>query len=303
MRRGHQGDLFLLAADHRDSLRTALAARGLPADGEALRNAKQLIWEGFLAARDRLDHRGLGILVDEETGAGVARSARAAGVPLAMPVESSGVDDFCFAYGDDFGRHIEDFDPDLAKVLVRWNPADEPARKARQAEGLARLAAWLGQRARPLLFELIVPPSPGQLAAAGGDRAEYDHRVRPALMVESVAEIHAAGIEPVWWKLEGIAAPAACRAVADAVRAGGRSEARAVVLGRGEAGARVDEWLRAAARTPGYAGFAVGRTIWWEALAGWQQGIQGRAQAVEAIALAYSHFVETYRDAASAARP
>jgi hypothetical protein len=44
------------------------------------------------------------------------------GVPLAMPVEKSGQDEFDFEFGSDFGRHIEAFDPTFAKVLVRYNP-------------------------------------------------------------------------------------------------------------------------------------------------------------------------------------
>ena len=41
---------------------------------------------------------------------------------LAMPAERSGQNMFDFQYGEDFGEHIERFDPDFTKVLVRYNP-------------------------------------------------------------------------------------------------------------------------------------------------------------------------------------
>ena len=61
-----------------------------------------------------------------------------------MPVEKSGQNEFDFEYGDDFGAHIEKFDPDFSKVLVRYNPDDDAEMNERQlgaAEAARRLAA------------------------------------------------------------------------------------------------------------------------------------------------------------------
>jgi 5-dehydro-2-deoxygluconokinase len=49
---------------------------------------------------------------------------------------------------------------------------------------------------------------------------------------------------------------------------------------------------------PGYVGFAIGRTIWWDGVQGWKDGTLNRAQAVEAIAATYRHFVDVYEEAA-----
>ncbi len=65
-------------------------------------------------------------------------------MPLAMPVERSGQDEFDFEYGDDFGAHIEAFDPTFAKVLVRYNPdgdADLNRRQTAAAGAAQPLAA------------------------------------------------------------------------------------------------------------------------------------------------------------------
>ena len=51
------------------------------------------------------------MLVDEQFGGDIPREAKERGLKLAMPVEKSGQDEFDFEYGDDFGAHIEKFDP------------------------------------------------------------------------------------------------------------------------------------------------------------------------------------------------
>lgn len=300
---GHEGNLFILAADHRDTLRTGMfgitGRAPTAAEQDQLRAAKTIVWEGFCRARaEGVPAAAAGLLVDEETAAGVARSAAAAGVLLAMPVERSGQRVFDFAFGNGFGAHIEDFNPAFSKVLVRWNPADDPAVKAAQGERLAHLGAWLHARGRKYLFELVVQPTRRQLELVSGSPADFDARLRPALMLEAIQEIREAGVEPDVWKIEGLDAHDDCRLVASLLREGGRGLVKAVVLGRGADRDRVEHWLRVAAGVPGYAGFAIGRTIWWDAVRGWKDGTVSREQAVATIARLYRHFVDVYEEAA-----
>ena len=74
------------------------------------------------------------------------------------------------------------------------------------------------------------------------------------------------------WKVEGMDAAADYRAVAEAARAGGRDEVGLVVLGAGADEETVARWLREAAGVEGFIGFAIGRTIFWDALQGWLRG-------------------------------
>lgn len=305
---GHEGKLFVLAADHRTTLRGGMfgisGREATAAEQARIRDAKTVIWEGFRRALEEGVPAGAAVLlVDEETAAGVARAAAAAGVVLAMPVECSGRDVFDFAFGADFGAHIEGFNPRFSKVLVRWNPADDPAVKRAQGDRLARLGAWLHARGRRYLFELLVPPTRHQLDLAGGSRAGFDAHLRPGLMLEALGEIREAGVEPDVWKIEGLDTREGCALVSDLIRQGGRDGVRAVVLGRGADRARVEHWLRSAAGVPGYAGFAIGRTIWWDAVQGWKDGTVSREEAVATIARLYQHFVKTYEEAAASAAP
>jgi myo-inositol catabolism protein IolC len=299
---GYEGELYILAFDHRGSFQKKMfGISGEPSAEETERiiDAKRLIYEGFRRAlAEGAPRDAAGILIDEQYGAEVAREARADGLIVAMPVEKSGQDEFDFEYGEAFGEHIEAFDPTFSKVLVRYNPEGDADMNRRQSERLARLSDWLHANGRRFLFELLVPAEPAQLEAVGGDADRYDKEVRPGLMLKAIEELQAAGVEPDIWKIEGIDQRSDCERIAVAVRAGGRDQVACVVLGRGADEAAVDHWLEQGAGVPGYVGFAIGRTIWWDALKGYLAGELERDDAAKQIAASYRRFIDIYRAAA-----
>ena len=292
---GYTKPLYLLAFDHRGSFERDLFAAQKPIPDKVragIIDAKEVIYEGFAEATGRgVPRAAAGVLVDEEYGASVARRARSAGDVLAMPVEKSGQAEFQFEYGEDFGRHIEEFDPTFSKVLVRYNPDGDRELNRRQAGRLARLSGWLHDRDRRFLFELLIPPTPEQLDRAGGDQRRYDREIRPDLEARVIQALQDAGVEPDIWKIEGLDSAQACAQVVAAARRGGRDGVRCIVLGRGADKAQVLEWLRIAASVPGFDGFAVGRTIWEAPLRDMIAGTIGRTEAVHDVA---AHYLETY---------
>jgi 5-dehydro-2-deoxygluconokinase len=244
------------------------------------------------------------VLVDEQFGGDIPRQAKERGFKLAMPVEKSGQNEFDFQYGDEFGDHIERFDPDFSKVLVRYNPDDPDAEmNERQLGRLKRLADWLHEHDRKFLFELLVPATDAQLEQVGGDADRYDTELRPELMRRAIEEIQDAGIEVDIWKIEGVDERSDCEMLAQQTRRGeGREGVVCVVLGRGASDEKVEQWLRAGAPVEGYVGFAIGRSIWWDALKGSLDGSIERGDAAQQIAGKYLHFVEVYQQAESAVR-
>lgn len=297
---GYDGTLYILAFDHRGSFRKMLGITGAPTEEDVAKvgDAKRLIFEGMQQAlADGAPADKVGVLVDEEAGADVARDAKAAGIKLAMPVEASGQPVFDFEYGDDFGAHIEAFDPDFSKVLVRWNPDDDPADKNLQGERLARLGEWLHANDRKYLFELLVPASDKQMELAGGDAKAYDTEIRPYVTLQAIEEIQAAGIEPDIWKIEGLDRAKSCELLSGLVRRDGRDGVVAVVLGRGADDSAVDHWLRQGAGVDGYAGFAIGRSIFRAGVEGIRDGTMQRSAAIADVAANYRRFVDVYEKA------
>lgn len=299
MARGYDRPLYILPFDHRGSFQTRLFGLKSPlsdAQTAEIAAAKQVIYDGFLAALAAgVPADKAGILVDEQFGAAILRAASAKGIVTACPAEKSGQDEFDFEYGEDFARHIEAMDPTFCKVLVRYNPEGDRTLNRVQAERLKRLSDVLAARQRSrFMFELLVPAEKAQLDKLEGDKKAYDLELRPGLMIEAVRELQAAGVDPDLWKIEGLERAEDCRRFVAAARAGGRDHVGCIVLGRGENEQKVREWLGTAAQVPGFIGFAVGRTVFWDALVALRAGTATREQAVARIAARYREFVDIF---------
>jgi 5-dehydro-2-deoxygluconokinase len=245
-------------------------------------SAKKVIYDGFQSALAAgVPKEKAGILVDEQFGAAILHDAAAKGIITACPAEKSGQDEFDFEYGEGFARHIEAFEPTFCKVLVRYNPEGDRALNQRQAARLKRLSEVLAAENRSrFMFELLVPPEKAQLDKVNGDRRAYDLELRPRLMVEAIRELQGAGVEPDVWKVEGLDRREDCREIVAAARNRGRDHVGCIILGRGEDHRKVREWLQVAARVPGFIGFAVGRTDFWDPLVAWRSKSATREQAV-----------------------
>ena len=296
---GYDGTLHILAFDHRGSFQKKFfGVQGEPNEQETatIADAKGVIYEGMLAAlAEGAPRDSAGVLVDEQFGAEIARKAKAEGLKLAMPVEKSGQNEFDFQFGGAFGEHITEFDPSFSKVLVRFNPEGDAEMNERQSARLKRLGDWLHANDRKYLFELLVPAEPHQLEAVAGDESRFDLEVRPALMRRAIAELQELGIDPDIWKIEGLDRREDCEAIAAQTRSGpGREGVVCVVLGRGADDAAVDHWLRTAAGVPGYVGFAIGRSIWWNPLKGYVDGTTPREDAARQIGENYRRFIGVY---------
>jgi myo-inositol catabolism protein IolC len=306
---GYDGKLYILAFDHRGSFQKkmfGIEGDPTPEQTETIADAKHLIYEGMVKAVEKSDVHPdqLGVLVDEQFGApkNIPGDAKAAALKLAMPVEKSGQDMFDFEYGDAFGEHILKFDPDFSKVLVRYNPDHDQAENEEQLGKLKRLADWLHENDRKFLFELLVPAEPAQLESVGGDTDRYDAELRPELMRKAIEEIQDFGVEVDIWKIEGVDKRADAEVLAKQTRTGeGREGVVCVLLGRGASDEKVDHWLREAAPVEGFVGFAIGRSIWWDALKGFLDESLSRDEAQDKIADKYLRFIKVYEEAEQSA--
>jgi 5-dehydro-2-deoxygluconokinase len=304
---GYHAKLYILAFDHRGSFQKkmfGIEGDPTPEESETIADAKRLIFEGMELAVERgIDAEATGVLVDEQFGSDIPERAKAQGLKLAMPAEKSGQDEFDFQYDAEFGDHIEQFDPHFVKVLVRLNPDGDAEVNERQLGRLKELADWLHDHDRLFLFELLVPAEQAQLDAVGGDSERYDLELRPELMRRAIEQIQDYGIEVDIWKIEGVESSEDADMLAKQARTGeGREGVTCVLLGRGASDEKVDHWLQQAAPVEGFIGFAIGRSIWWDALKGFLGGDLDRATAAQQVADNYLRFVQVYTDAESGAR-
>jgi 5-dehydro-2-deoxygluconokinase len=302
---GYDRPLYVLPFDHRGTFKKNMFGWSgtLSAEQTAkIADMKKVIYDGFKAAlAGGVPQDKAGILVDEQFGAEILHDATKHGYNTACPAEKSGQDEFDFEYGEDFAKHIEQFRPTFCKVLVRYNPEGEAAMNRRQAERLARLSKYLHSGGpSKFMFELLVPAEKAQLEKFGGDKKRYDHELRPELMVKAIHQLQDAGVEADVWKIEGIDSTEDCKKVVQAMKRGGRDHVGGIILGRGEDDVKVRQWLKTAASVPGFIGFAVGRTSFWDPLVEWKDGRRTREAAVTEIARRYREWVDIFESAARA---
>ena len=298
---GYDRPLYILPFDHRASFEKGLFGFSAPLTPEqtaTVAASKQVVYDGLKLALTRgVPREAAGILVDEQFGAAILRDARAQGYITCMPAEKSGQEEFAFEYGDSWQQHIAEFGPTFVKVLVRYNPESDEAMNRRQAARLKELSDYCQQHGHRFMFELLVPMTHEQSDRLEGDAHLYDHDLRPSLMIAAIKELQNAGVDPDVWKIEGLDRRGDCEAMVTAARHNGRDHVGCIILGRGSNEAGIVAWLKAAAPVPGFIGFAVGRTSFWDALVGLRDKKIAREAAVAQIADRYVEWVHTFEAA------
>src|SRR5438874_1364232 len=296
---GFDQPLYVLPFDHRGSFQTKMFGwKGTltPEQTAEIATAKQVVYAASTAALAAgVPNEKAGILMHEQCGAAILRDAAKQGYTTACPAEKSGQDEFDFEYGEDFAKHIEAFNPTFCKVLVRYNPEGDKVLNQRQTARLKRLSEFLHGKGRSLfMFELLVPAEKAQLDRVKGDKKAYDLEIRPGLMVQAIRQLQDAGVDADVWKIEGLDRPEDCVKVVTAARRNGRDKVGCIVLGRGEDDKKVREWLATAAGVPGFIGFAVGRTTFWDPLMDLRAKKSTREAAATEIARRYREWVDIF---------
>ena len=298
---GYTKPLYILPFDHRASYISGLFCWKEPLNTEQMvtvANSKQVIYEGFKQAiADHVPKEHVGILVDEEFGSTILRDAVSHGFITAASVEKSGQEEFEFTYGENFAQHIEVFHPTFAKVLVRYNPEGDAALNQRQASRLKRLSDYLHQIQTLFMFELLVPPEPRQLVRFEGDKNAYDLQLRPTLMLQAMQALQESGVEPDVWKIEGFDRQEDGVKLVEMAQRGGRNTVGLIVLGRGAQRERVIHWLQTAASVPGFIGFAVGRTSFWNPLVDFEAKRLSKEEVVTQIARHFEAWINVFEEA------
>ncbi len=280
---------YMLAFDHRQVLRDIYpdaATSDLEATKVAVLDSLELL-SGTVA-----DRASLAYLVDEEYGREAAVAARERGYYVAMPIEASRTPILQVQYPD-YRERFERLDPQCVKALIFHNPADDAGRKSIQFDLLREFGAFAREQQRDYLVEILMTPTPEQLARAGGDRRAFRENLFPELLIESMREMQEAGIEPDIWKVEGLETVESAAAVGAQATADGRDGVRCIVLGSGERQEIVNGWLANASAVPAFSGFAVGRTVWRDPLADLLAG-RPREAALAAMAGSFTQLIDAF---------
>lgn len=288
-------ELLMLPFDHRASFEriTGVKEGQKPSKEQVkqIEDYKEIIYEAYMkcVGQRTVTKQNSALLVDSQYGKTVMKSAAKDGVIFATCIEKSGKAVFEFEY-QDYKKTIRVLNPTIVKVLVRYNPENLKKDNELQLTRLKELSDYCKSIAKLFLFELLVPPTVEQKKKYG---EKFDEIARAKLTVKAIKEIHAFGIEPEIWKIEGEDTKEEMYAVVnEAVNQNAKTGV--IVLGRGENKHKVEQWLNVAKGTPSVIGFAVGRTVFQQPLMEFASGKISREATVKKIADEYAHFVKIW---------
>jgi 5-dehydro-2-deoxygluconokinase len=277
--------VYMLASDHRWQWEEWCDSAGVPRP--RISEVKNLVVEAFAAARERsadVARHGV-LLLDAIYGADAVGRARAAGFPVGTPVEKAGV--FPLEWQSDPFYHGQAGNS-FVKVLVRYRPEWPPAAKDEQMRKLLELQAWCREQRTVLLVEIVI-------MRKDEDEHEFEERGRPRLLASIIRDAYVRGLVPHIWKIEGTSSADGAAKIDEAIRE--RSEPRQVILGKGADGATIARWFSAAAPLPSTAGFAIGRSVFWNPCTAYLTGRTSAVDAVEMMASTYLSLIDQWRSA------
>lgn len=250
--------VFMLAIDHRWQWEEWCDANGV--ERSRIPAMKELAGRAFLHSRQHSAAvRDCGaLLVDLTYGRSAFDAVRASGAVVGTPAEKAGA--FPLEWTAAFAEALPGA---FVKVLVRHRSDLSAAVVGRQREQLLELQHWCSEAGKTLVLEVLIAP-------AGGEEADFDASGRPRLLADYIRAAYAAGLAPAYWKVEGMPTAAALATVDEAIRA--VEGPRQLILGKGAGMDAIHGWFRAAAGAPTAAGFAIGRTVYFEPASEWLLG-------------------------------
>ncbi len=291
-------NLYLLPFDHRSSFIKAFFNNPKQLDAQQKKliiQYKKYIFDGFLLALGYVKNPAdCAIMIDEEFGLDIIKSAQHKNIIVALSTEKSGSKVFSLAYGNQFNKHILKIKPNLVKALVRYNPVNKQVNQT-QLKRLKQLHDWCQDNSYKFMLESLIPPTPAQLKRFKNKRELYDAKLKPSLTVKMINEFRQAGIEPDIWKIEAFENQEDWPEIVDLIREKENTrEVGIIMLGRGESFAKIKFWMNIAPKHL-LNGFAVGRTVFLRPLLDFHHKKITKNQAIKQIAKNYLELVKYWQ--------
>ncbi len=272
-------NLFVLPFDHQTGLWKAFGwSEPITDEQNALMiETRDITYEGYQYGLSLgIPASDTAILTDDIYGKNVIDNAKKNSHPLIYTLEKSGQPSLVFQH-DDWQDRVLKNKPEWIKTLVRYNPEANRADLDATLVNAKIVSDFAKAHNIPYMIEPLVQPTDTQK-----EIADFDHTMRPDLTVRMINEIYEAGIFPTVWKIEGSDDIEFYNKSANAIAAHD-TNARIVVLGRNETIETVSTWMATGAQNDYVIGFAVGRTVFLDAIKKYISKEMTRDQAVQQI--------------------
>lgn len=261
--------------------------RQAPWPPAAVAAAKQVVYDGLLRAmaRDGLNVRDAGVIVDEPLGAGVLHDAASRGLATACAV---GLGDVAIAPAAAAADHARSCEANYWRLVTRYNPEGDPLANAQQIAAARAVCDGLDRRGGPrVMCDLMLQPTQRQIIWG---IAAYESDILPRLAVRAITQLQDAGVEPDVWVIEALEQRDDYLRLVEAARRQGR-DAGILVRAAGHGEAKTREMMAVGLTVPGVIGAVFGRAPFWDPAAQWIGGRMTRSAAVNAVASEFHTWV------------
>lgn len=286
-------NLFILPFDHQTGLWKEFGwSAPITDDQDKLMRATRMItYEGYLHGLSLgIPATETAILTDDLFGAEVIARAQSEHHPVIYTLEKSGQPALVFQH-DDWQDRVLKNKPQWIKTLVRYNPEANRADLDATLVNLKIVSDFAKAHNIPYMIEPLVQPTESQK-----EIVDFDHTMRPDLTVRMIHEIYNAEIFPTVWKIEGSDVIEFYNDAANAIKEHD-ADARIVVLGRNETIENVSKWLAVGAQNDYVIGFAVGRTVFLDAIKKYMSGEFTNDEAIKEIGENYFKLYQAFINA------
>ncbi|HNV97115.1 MAG TPA: DUF2090 domain-containing protein [bacterium] len=270
-------NLFILPFDHRNFF-VDLFGFGKKLKKEEIKiisDIKQVIYEGFLFAYKTSKYKKfMGILIDEKFGKPIINDAKKKKIILSISTEKSGKEFFDFEYGKNFKNHIIKNKPTFVKILIRY---DYRKNNKIQLKKMKVLYDFCVNNKIDLLLELLTP----------------NVKNKSFFTKRAVEEILSYGIFPLIWKIEGYEKKSDWHDIINSIKIYQKNP-KIIMLGRGESKNLIKKWIKSAKEFSDIIGFAVGRTIFLDAVKDFYRKKITRESAIKKIAKNYEEIINLW---------
>ncbi|MBX9837669.1 MAG: DUF2090 domain-containing protein [Silvanigrellaceae bacterium] len=246
-------ELFIFAFDHRIQFMELAHTAKQPEI--KISELKKLFVTAVLETESELKLKGkIGILADDQFGQEALNMATGRGWWIGRPVELSLSNPLQFEKGSSIGSHLLSWPKDhIIKCLVPYHPDDEVQNRIKQEKRLLSLYQAAQISGHELLIEIIPP----KIFPYAQDT-----------VYRSMKNLYNLGIFPEWWKIEQPSIE--IWPFIDEFIAKKDPYCRGVVLlGLNEPISFISKGFKAAHHSKTCRGFAIGRTIFYEASKQW----------------------------------
>lgn len=274
--------MLICAFDHRIQFESSCYVHAI--NKNSISAFKHQVYQGFLQVAQQ--HTHCAMILDSVYGERDLFDANQRGIDIGVPIELAGSMPVNWLGGESL-YHTLLSQPKhwFVKVLWHFHPAMDYALRQQQMKRLIELNEVCCQLGRQWMLELIIPDD---YPANGSD------------VCSIINQVYANALRPSWWKMAPLSSRDEWHLVAAAIHA---QDALARIVLLGGNCRDISDYapvFALAKQSESVTGFAIGRSVFWQAWVDWCEGTIELADVSTRVALRFEQLVEMW---ASATKP